>query len=51
MGLQVCNEVIDSSGSISWEDIAGLQTAKNLVQEIVVWPMMNPDLFTVSCQV
>lgn len=41
-------QVIDASGGVSWEDIAGLETAKNLIKEIVVWPMMNPELFTVG---
>lgn len=44
---QVCNEVIDTSGGVSWEDIAGLATAKALVNEVVVWPMLNPSIFTV----
>ncbi len=42
---QVCNEVIDSSASVAWEDIAGQEPAKRLIQEVVVWPMMNPDIF------
>lgn len=42
---QVCNEVIDSSASVAWEDIAGQDAAKRLIQEVVVWPMMNPDIF------
>ena len=31
---------------IGWDDIAGLQFAKDTVKEIVVWPMMRPDIFT-----
>jgi ATP-dependent 26S proteasome regulatory subunit len=42
---QVCNEIIDSSASVAWEDIAGQEAAKRLIQEVVVWPMMNPDIF------
>ncbi|CAG9464841.1 unnamed protein product [Pedinophyceae sp. YPF-701] len=42
----VCNEVLDCGGSISWDDIAGQAHAKQLVQETVVWPMLNPHLFT-----
>lgn len=42
---QVCNEVIDSSASVAWEDIAGQAAAKRLIQEVVVWPMMNPEIF------
>ena len=44
----VCAQVIDASGGVSWDDIAGLETAKHLIKEIVVWPMLNPHLFTVS---
>lgn len=42
---QVCNEVIDSSAAVAWDDIAGQEAAKILIQEVVVWPMMNPDIF------
>jgi hypothetical protein len=45
--LVVALQVIDASGGVSWEDIAGLETAKHLIKEIVVWPMLNPHLFTV----
>lgn len=30
-----------------WSDIAGQEPAKRLIEEVVVWPMKNPDLFTV----
>lgn len=42
----VLSQVIESGG-VSWDDIAGLETAKALIKEIVVWPMLNPQLFTV----
>jgi AAA+ superfamily predicted ATPase len=42
---QVCNEVIDSGGEVTWEDIAGQEAAKKLIQEVVVWPMLNPHIF------
>ncbi|CAD7694730.1 unnamed protein product [Ostreobium quekettii] len=41
----VCNEVLDEGAAVDWEDIAGQDAAKQLIQEIVVWPMMNPTLF------
>ncbi|KXZ44405.1 hypothetical protein GPECTOR_68g376 [Gonium pectorale] len=41
----VFNEVLDRSAAIRWEDIAGQEAAKALVQEMVVWPIMNPQLF------
>jgi SpoVK/Ycf46/Vps4 family AAA+-type ATPase len=31
-----------------WNDIAGQRTAKDLIQEVVVWPIKNPQLFTVN---
>ena len=40
------NEIVDNSPGITWDDIAGLEFAKSSVQEIVVWPMLRPDLFT-----
>lgn len=43
---QVCNEILDGD-STAWEDIAGQEDAKRLVQELVVWPMLNPGLCTV----
>lgn len=44
----VCNDVIVSGGHVQWDDIAGQQHAKNVIQELVVWPMNNPTLFTVG---
>ncbi|KAJ1651640.1 putative 26S proteasome subunit yta6 [Dispira simplex] len=40
------NEIIDRSPSVAWEDIAGLEHAKTAIKEIVVWPMLRPDIFT-----
>uniref|UniRef100_A0A061QLS8 Fidgetin-like protein 1-like n=2 Tax=Tetraselmis sp. GSL018 TaxID=582737 RepID=A0A061QLS8_9CHLO len=34
-----------SEGLLHWDDIAGQFHAKQLVQEMVVWPMMNPHIF------
>ena len=42
----ICNEVMDAGADVAWEDIAGQESAKALVQELVVWPMLNPHLFT-----
>ena len=38
---------MDSGGAITWDDIAGQAPAKALIQEVVVWPMLNPHIFTV----
>ncbi|KAJ5072956.1 fidgetin-like protein [Anaeramoeba ignava] len=43
---QVRFEILDSVHSVSWKDIAGLHFAKMCLKEIVVWPMMRPDIFT-----
>lgn len=47
----VCSEILEggSGCSVSWDDIAGQDRAKRLVQELVVWPMLNPHLFKVCC--
>ena len=46
----VCSEILEGSAgsSVAWEDIAGQAQAKRLVQELVVWPMLNPHLFKVG---
>ena len=44
----VCNEIVERGGHVQWSDIAGQEQAKRLVQELVVWPMLNPHLFKVS---
>lgn len=36
---------MDKSNPVSWDDIAGLEHAKKSIKEIVVWPMLRPDLF------
>ena len=43
----VCSEILDGKSSVQWDDIAGQDQAKRLVQELVVWPMLNPHLFKV----
>jgi len=39
------NEIMDSGEPVTWDDIAGLEFAKDMVKEIVVWPMLRPDIF------
>lgn len=36
------NEIMDHGARVEWEDIAGLEHAKNTIKEIVVWPMLRP---------
>ncbi|KAI9179102.1 putative AAA ATPase [Blastocladiella emersonii ATCC 22665] len=40
------SEILDSRSAVAWEDIAGLEHAKQAIQEIVIWPMKRPDLFS-----
>jgi SpoVK/Ycf46/Vps4 family AAA+-type ATPase len=40
------NEIMDHGSPVSWDDIAGLEFAKKTIKEIVVWPMLRPDIFT-----
>ncbi|XP_053625482.1 fidgetin-like protein 1 [Plodia interpunctella] len=40
------SEIIDKGSPVGWEDIAGLQMAKSVIQEAVVWPLLRPDIFT-----
>ncbi|XP_045617963.2 fidgetin-like protein 1 isoform X3 [Procambarus clarkii] len=42
----IMNEIMDSGPSVTWDDIAGLDLAKSTIQEVVVWPMLRPDIFT-----
>ena len=35
-----------SSPGVKWDSIAGLEFAKKSVREIVVWPILRPDMFT-----
>ena len=40
------NEIMHRVDDISWDDIAGLEHAKKSIFEIVVWPMLKPELFS-----
>ena len=37
--------VLDTARGVAWEDIAGLEHAKAVVQEVAVWPLLAPALF------
>ncbi|KHJ46771.1 ATPase, AAA family [Trichuris suis] len=39
------NEIVQLA-SFSWDDVAGLTEVKSAIKEIVVWPMLRPDIFT-----
>ncbi|XP_041866576.1 spastin-like [Melanotaenia boesemani] len=42
----ILNEVVDRGGSVSFEDVAGQDLAKQALQEIVILPAIRPELFT-----
>lgn len=42
----IMNEIMDQGPPVNWEDIAGVEFAKATIKEIVVWPMLRPDIFT-----
>ncbi|KAM6549588.1 hypothetical protein CsatB_021264 [Cannabis sativa] len=41
----VSNEIMDKDPNVRWEDIAGLDHAKKCVTEMVIWPLLRPDIF------
>ncbi|CAL1578251.1 unnamed protein product [Knipowitschia caucasica] len=42
----ILNEIVDSGATVSFEDIAGQEMAKQALQEIVILPALRPELFT-----
>jgi SpoVK/Ycf46/Vps4 family AAA+-type ATPase len=40
------SEILERMPTITWDDIAGLDFAKKTIKEIIIWPMLRPDLFT-----
>jgi len=45
----VSNEIMDKDPNVRWDDIAGLDHAKKCVTEMVIWPLLRPDIFR-SCR-
>ncbi|KZV20253.1 fidgetin-like protein 1 [Dorcoceras hygrometricum] len=41
----VSNEIMDRDPNVRWNDIAGLEHAKKCVTEMVIWPLLRPDIF------
>lgn len=39
------NEIMEKDCKITWDDIAGLEFAKKTINEIIIWPMLRPDIF------
>ena len=43
---KINNEIVDTGEKVTFNDIAGLKQAKETVNELVIMPMIRPDLFT-----
>lgn len=41
----IFNEIVIKGDEVHWEDVAGLDIAKNALKEAVVYPFLRPDLF------
>ncbi|KAI9840892.1 MAG: hypothetical protein M1837_001218 [Sclerophora amabilis] len=42
---QIFNEIVIQGDEVRWDDVAGLDVAKNALKEAVVYPFLRPDLF------
>lgn len=42
---QILNDVVVHGDEVYWDDIVGLEGAKNSLKEAVVYPFLRPDLF------
>lgn len=42
---RISKEILESGLDITWDDIVGLEDVKKAINEIVLWPMMRPDIF------
>ena len=42
---QILNNIMVTGEKVYWDDIAGLNAAKNSLKEAVVYPFLRPDLF------
>jgi SpoVK/Ycf46/Vps4 family AAA+-type ATPase len=40
------NEILDRAQKIVWDDIAGLKMAKQTITEMIIMPLLRPDIFT-----
>ena len=40
------SEILFNGNPTEWDDVAGLEFVKKTVKEIVVFPLLRPDIFT-----
>lgn len=43
--VQILNDIVVRGDEVYWDDIVGLDAAKNSLKEAVVYPFLRPDLF------
>lgn len=43
---RISREILETNLNLKWDDIVGLENVKKIINEIVVWPMLRPDIFT-----
>ncbi|KAM0681782.1 Fidgetin-like protein 1 [Glugoides intestinalis] len=43
---RISKEILESGVDVTWDDIVGLEDVKRIINEVVVWPMLRPDIFT-----
>ncbi|CAN4079106.1 unnamed protein product [Withania somnifera] len=41
----ISNEIMHGDPNVRWNDIFGLEHAKKRVTEMVIWPVLSPDMF------
>ena len=39
-------EIVDNGSKVTFDDIAGLDSVKNCIHELLVYPLLRPDIFT-----
>lgn len=42
---KIQNEILDNGEAVTFDHIAGLEDAKQVISEVVCWPMKRPELF------
>jgi SpoVK/Ycf46/Vps4 family AAA+-type ATPase len=38
-------EILHDGTNVEWDDISGLEAAKKNINEIIIWPLLRPELF------